>query len=226
MAEAKRPSSATSTDAALVERAGRDQGGAVQPPLPARHRPARQPRAGSASCAREVARINTELRAARDRGRRSRRRPRERGDGVMADDATATPTATPARSARASSSPTAWTRPPSWPSPTACATPATTRPCSAPSKLYVHDEANDLNVGDRVRVHGDPPAVQAQALARSSKCWSGPDDPAGDPPPGRRQQRRQGGARASRCSAAPAAATPRSATSSSPPSRTPSPAPP
>ena len=32
-------------------------------------------------------------------------------------------------------------------------------------KLYVHDEANDLNVGDRVRVDGDPPAVQAQALA-------------------------------------------------------------
>ena len=33
------------------------------------------------------------------------------------------------------------------------------------TKLYVHDEANDLNVGDRVRVAGDPPAVQAQALA-------------------------------------------------------------
>ena len=32
-------------------------------------------------------------------------------------------------------------------------------------RLYVHDEANDVNVGDRVRVDGDPPLVQAQALA-------------------------------------------------------------
>ncbi len=32
-------------------------------------------------------------------------------------------------------------------------------------KLYVHDETNDANAGDRVRVDGDPPAEQDQALA-------------------------------------------------------------
>ena len=61
------------------------------------------------------------------------------------------------------------------------------------TKLYVHDEANDLNVGDRVRVQETRPLSKLSAGA-SSKSWSGPDDPAGDPPPGRRQQRRQGGA--------------------------------
>ena len=33
------------------------------------------------------------------------------------------------------------------------------------TKLYVHDEANDLNVGDRVRVQETRPAVEAEALA-------------------------------------------------------------
>ena len=39
-------------------------------------------------------------------------------------------------------------------------------------KLYAHDEANDVNVGDRVRVDGDPPGVEDQALAgrRSSRA--------------------------------------------------------
>ena len=32
-------------------------------------------------------------------------------------------------------------------------------------RLYAHDEANDVNVGDRVRVHGDPTPVEAEALA-------------------------------------------------------------
>ena len=32
-------------------------------------------------------------------------------------------------------------------------------------KLYVHDEANDARAGDRVRVAGDPPAVEDEALA-------------------------------------------------------------
>ena len=48
-----------------------------------------------------------------------------------------------------------------------------------------------------------PGRCRSSSAGASSKSWSVPDDPAGDPPPGRRQQRRQRGARASRCSAAP-----------------------
>ena len=33
-------------------------------------------------------------------------------------------------------------------------------------KLYAHDEANDVNIGDKRPRHGDPPAQQEQALAR------------------------------------------------------------
>ena len=40
-------------------------------------------------------------------------------------------------------------------------------------KLYAHDEANDVNIGDRVRVHGDPPAAQEQALARHRSPGAG-----------------------------------------------------
>ena len=32
-------------------------------------------------------------------------------------------------------------------------------------KLYAHDEANDVNVGDKVRGDGDPAAVEVEALA-------------------------------------------------------------
>ena len=32
-------------------------------------------------------------------------------------------------------------------------------------KLYTHDETNDAGVGDKVRVDGDPPDEQEQALA-------------------------------------------------------------
>ena len=87
-----------------------------------------------------------------------------------------------------------WTRPPSSPSSTACATPATTRRCSAPSKLYVHDEANDLNVGDRVRVQETRPLSKlkrwrlVEVLERATMIQQE------IPPAGRRQQRRQGGA--------------------------------
>ena len=34
------------------------------------------------------------------------------------------------------------------------------------SKLKAHDEQNQCGVGDRVLIHGDPPAVGHQALAR------------------------------------------------------------
>ena len=40
-------------------------------------------------------------------------------------------------------------------------------------KLYVHDETNDANAGDRVRVDGDPPAEQDQALADHGSAGAG-----------------------------------------------------
>ena len=67
-------------DDELVERAGRDQAGAVQPAVPARHRPARQHRR-LGQHAPDIARINTELRDARDRGRRGAGRNEETADG-------------------------------------------------------------------------------------------------------------------------------------------------
>ena len=41
-------------------------------------------------------------------------------------------------------------------------------------KLYAHDETNDLRLGDRVRVAGDPPAEQAEALARRRSAGARP----------------------------------------------------
>ena len=35
-------------------------------------------------------------------------------------------------------------------------------------KLYAHDETNDANVGDKVRVHGDPSAVARTSAGASS----------------------------------------------------------
>ena len=40
-------------------------------------------------------------------------------------------------------------------------------------KLYVHDEANDVNVGDRVRVMETRPAVEAEALAPRRSAGAG-----------------------------------------------------
>ena len=42
------------------------------------------------------------------------------------------------------------------------------------NKLYVHDEQNEANVGDRVQGHGDPTAVEAQALAPGRDRGAGP----------------------------------------------------
>jgi ribosomal protein S17 len=54
-----------------------------------------------------------------------------------------------------SSSP--WTRPPWCRSPTGSATRRYAKTVQRTTKLYVHDEANDLNVGDRVRVQETRP---------------------------------------------------------------------
>src|SRR4029078_2803668 len=85
-------------------------------------------------------------------------------------------------------------------------------------KLYVHDETNDLNVGDRVRVQetrplsklkrwrllevlerakgaaGEPLRTRAEVLSprRRSTSWGPSDDPAGIPASGRGQQRCEG----------------------------------
>ena len=60
--------------------------------------------------------------------------------------------AAPRRSARASSCPAAWTRRPSSPSSSASAHPKYNKFVLQTKKLYAHDEANDVNVGDKVRV--------------------------------------------------------------------------
>ena len=57
---------------------------------------------------------------------------------------------------------------------------ATARPCSAPSKLYAHDEANDAQRRRPRPRHGDPPAVEAEALARRRSPGACPSDPAGE----------------------------------------------
>ena len=66
--------------------------------------------------------------------------------------ARAPPSATPARSARASWSATRWTRPWSCPSRTASSTRSTARSCAARSKLKAHDEQNECGIGDRVLI--------------------------------------------------------------------------
>ena len=40
-------------------------------------------------------------------------------------------------------------------------------------KLYAHDETNDVNVGDKVRVMEMRPAVEDQALARHRRARAG-----------------------------------------------------
>ena len=103
---------------------------------------------------RQIARINTFIRqreiAAAEAGAEKRMSEAD-GRPKPTPPRQATP-ATPARSARASSCRTRWTRPPSSPSSSACATPSTPSSCMRTKKLYVHDEANDANVGDKVRV--------------------------------------------------------------------------
>ena len=62
MAEDHRTARSDLDDDELVERLAEAQGGAVQPALPARHRPARQHRPARRRSRKEIARINTELR--------------------------------------------------------------------------------------------------------------------------------------------------------------------
>ncbi len=206
------------SDDELRRPARRDEAGAVQPALPARHRAARQHARVSATCAATSPGINTELRDARDRRGRGARCARR---SLMADETNATEKPRTPRKVREG---TVGVRRMDKTAVVAVIDrvrhPRYDKTVQRTKQLYVHDEANDLNVGDRVRVQETRPAVEAEALAGRRGPRAGEvraDDPAGDPPPGGRQQRRQRGARASRCSAARAAATPRSATSSWPP---------
>ena len=70
-------------------------------------------------------------------------------------------------------------------------------------QLYAHDEANDVNVGDRVRVQETRPLSKLKRWRVVEVLGAVPDDPAGVPPSGRRQQRAPRRCSASRCSAAP-----------------------
>ena len=75
------------------------------------------------------------------------------------------------------------------------------------TKLYVHDEENDLKVGDHVRVPR-PARCPSSSAGGSSKSWSGPDDPAGVAASGSPTTPAPRRCSASRCSAAPVGATP------------------
>ena len=132
--------------------AGRGEGRAVQPALPARHRPARQHRTARRTCARRSPASTPSCASVRSR---PPRRWRPRGDGVMADETRppTSPSATRARCARASSSPTSMdktvvvavtdrVRHPRY---------SKTRPAHQASSTST-TRPTTLNVGDRVRV--------------------------------------------------------------------------
>ena len=75
----------------------------------------------------------------------------------MADDATADPNQRAQGPRGPRDLQRAWTRPPSSPSTDRVRHPRYNKTVQRTTKLYVHDEANDLNVGDRVRVQETRP---------------------------------------------------------------------
>jgi len=123
----------------------------AEPPVPQRHRPARQHRRDQAT-RRQIARINTSS-APRRSERRSLRRPRAQGVEVMTRTRASAP---PARSAKAWSCPTRWTRPsPSrWSS--GCAIRSTPSSCCAPRSCTPRrgERRQRRRQGPG---HGDPP---------------------------------------------------------------------
>ena len=224
MAEDQHRARASSTDDELLERAGRDEAGAVQPALPARHRPARQHRPARRRCAgRSPASTPSSASARSPPPRRSQTRRT-----LMADETT-TETEPRANARKVREGIVVSNKMDK----TAVVAviervrhPRYAKTVQRTKKLYVHDEANDAQRRRPGPRAGDPPAVEAEALAGRRSAGAGPMIQQEIAPPGRRQQRRQGGAVHQGARRLHAAATPRSATSSSPPSRTPSPAPP
>ena len=106
---------------------------------------------------KEVARINTELRAREIAGRTRRCAEREPGEGVMADDdrpRTAQPPQGPGGPGRR---PTAMDKTAVVAVTDRVRHPRYDKTVQRTTKLFVHDEANDLNVGDRVRIQETRP---------------------------------------------------------------------
>ena len=197
------PSSASSATTSSSSRLAEAKARAVQPALPARHRPARQHVPSRRSCARTSPASTPSCASARSPPPR-RLQPRRT---LMADEnTTATePARSRARSARALSVSTTMDKT------AVVAVIDRVPPPALRQDGAAHQEALRARRDERPQRRrpgacaGDPPAVEAEALAarRSPGAGVTADDPAGDPTAGRRQQRRQRGARASRCSAAP-----------------------
>ena len=82
------------------------------------------------------------------------------------------------------------------------------------STLHAHDERNEANAGDTVRVVESRPLSRTKRWRLVESPGEGPliDDPAGDTPEGGRQHRRPRDPLHPRVAAAPSAATPASAT--------------
>ena len=163
MAEA-RPSSASCNDAELVAAAGARRrrscstSASSTPPASS----TTSPRIG-AGAPRGRPHQHAAPRA-RDRGRRGSSEAQEKADGRRDHRADDEPQPA-ARCARASSSPTRWTRPSSSPSSTGCGTAATARRCSAP-RSSTRTTRPTTSASATASASGDPPAVEAEALAR------------------------------------------------------------
>jgi hypothetical protein len=208
----------------LLDELARHQAGGAEPALPQRDRPAREHRRDQQGPPAD--RPDQHLHpSARDRCRRehsetvtnmSEPPPTNDQRTTRLPKRRATRRKVPREGASASSCPTRWTRPSVVAVIERVRHPKYNKFVQRTKKLYAHDEANDVNVGDRSASWRPVRSARTSAGA-SSRSWSVHGDPAGIPPSGRRQLGRQGSARASRSSAAPAGATPRSATSSSRP---------
>ena len=73
------------------------------------------------------------------------------------------------------------------------ATPSTTRPCSARRKPVRPRRGRTTSTWATGCASPRPVRCRRRSAGASSRSWSVPDDPAGDPPPGRRQLRRPRG---------------------------------
>ena len=111
-------------------------------------------------------------RAARDRGRRERRQRCDEADDGRGDGSPSARTAKvrEGSSCRAMDKTVVVSVDRARP-----ASPLRQDACSARRSCTCTTRQNDLQVGDRRAGRGDPAAVEAEALARSSKCWSGPE---------------------------------------------------
>ena len=206
----KPPSSVSSTTASWCKRLRRGQGGALQPPLPERHRAARQHRPARRG-RRDIARLKTLLRereiAAAEADARSERWPTK--------PTTRRSARTAARSGRGSSCPTKMDKT------VVVAVIDRVRhrrygKTLQRTKQPLRARRGQRGPRGRPRAHQrDPADLEARSAGASSRCWSVPGDPAGVPAQGGRQLGRPRGAVHQGARRHPASLRRRSATSSS-----------